>query len=195
MKVLMHVCCAPCFCAPLEELRGEGMEVTGYFYNPNIHPLLEFRKRLKALKVMQEAAGVEVIWEEEYGLGGFLQAVYGQPGPRCELCWALRMGATARLAGERGFDAFSTTLLISPHQDHEAVRRIAQEAAERCRVTFLYRDFRPLRGRSEEMAKKRMLYRQQYCGCLFSEYERYKDTTRELYRGSLPREERKPHAK
>jgi predicted adenine nucleotide alpha hydrolase (AANH) superfamily ATPase len=193
MKILMHVCCAPCFCAPLEELRGEGIEVTGHFYNPNVHPLLEFRKRLKAVKVMQAVLGMDMIWDERYGLTDFLKATFDRPEPRCELCWGMRMTETARLAKERGFDAFSTTLLISGHQDHEAVKRIAENAAERFAVDFFYRDFRPLQGRSREMAKRLMLYRQQYCGCIFSEYERYKDTARELFRGETS-EERKRHA-
>ena len=192
MRVLTHVCCAPCFGAPLEEMRREGIVVTGYFYNPNIHPLLEFRRRLKALKVMQQALKMDMIWDERYGLMDFLREVLDRAEPRCERCWNLRLTETARLAKEQGFDAFSTTLLISGHQDHQAVRRIAQEAADRFGVSFLYRDFRPLRDRSHEMAKKLMLYRQQYCGCIFSEYERYKDTTREIFRSEGNRKP-KPH--
>ncbi|NOZ20679.1 MAG: epoxyqueuosine reductase QueH [Planctomycetes bacterium] len=183
MKLLMHVCCAPCFCAPLEQLRGEGVGVTGYFYNPNIHPLLEFRKRLKAVKTLHGAVKVDMIYSEDYGLTEFLRMAFDKPQPRCELCWGMRLNKTARVAKERGFDAFSTTLLISRRQDHDAIGRIGQEAAERHGVEFFYRDFRPLDDRSRAMAKERSLYRQQYCGCMFSEYDRYKDTTRELYRG------------
>jgi len=180
----MHVCCGPCFCAPLEALRREHVDVTGYFYNPNIHPLLEFRKRLKAVQVMQQAVKVDMMRHEEYGLTDFLEATFGRAEPRCERCWTMRLEETAGKAAAEGFEAFSTTLLISPYQDHDAVRRIGREAGERLGVEFLYRDLRPLFDRSQEMAKKLMLYRQQYCGCIFSEYERYKDTTRELFRGT-----------
>lgn len=136
MKLLMHVCCAPCFCAPLEELRGEGIEVAGRFYNPNIHPLLEFRKRLKAVKALQQAMNVDMIYDEDYGLTQFLRAVFDKPQPRCELCWGMRLDDTARLAKERGFDAFSTTLLISRHQDHDAIGRIGHEVGKQHGVEF-----------------------------------------------------------
>ncbi|MEW6359886.1 MAG: epoxyqueuosine reductase QueH [Planctomycetota bacterium] len=182
MKLLMHVCCAPCFCAPLEELRSEGIEVTGHFYNPNIHPLIEFRKRLKAVKVLQHAMKVDIIYDENYGLTEFLRKVFDKPQPRCELCWRIRLEAAAQMAKERGFDAFSTTLLISRHQDHDAVGRIGHEVGDRRGVKFLYRDFRGLDERSHAIAKEMSLYRQQYCGCIFSECDRYKDTTRELFR-------------
>lgn len=187
MKTLIHICCAPCLIAPLDQLRSENMEVAGIFYNPNIHPLLEFRKRVKALRVFLESDDLAVEIDETYGLEKFVTEVYDpNRHQRCANCYAMRLRHTARRAGEAGFDAFTTTLLVSPHQDHEGVRKTGQQAAAEAGTTFLYRDFRPLNARSQEEAKRRSLYRQSYCGCCFSEYERFRNTTRELYRGARP---------
>ncbi len=113
-----------------------------------------------------------------------MQKVYDPDAPRrCENCYRLRLGRTARRAREQGCGAFTTTLLGSPHQRHDLIRRVGEEEAEAAGMHLLYRDFRPLHDRSIQLAKRRTLYRQQYCGCCWSEYERYKDTTKELYRG------------
>jgi predicted adenine nucleotide alpha hydrolase (AANH) superfamily ATPase len=183
MRVLIHVCCAPCLGGPLEALRAEGHEVEGLFYNPNIHPLLEFRRRIKGLRVFLESDGLPVEVDDRYGLEEFLrQADPLRPG-RCARCYALRLNHVAQAAARRGLSAFTTTLLVSRQQDHEAVCRAGQEAAERTGVAFLDRDFRCLADRSDEIARRRRLYRQGYCGCVFSESERYRDTDREAYRG------------
>jgi predicted adenine nucleotide alpha hydrolase (AANH) superfamily ATPase len=184
MKLLIHVCCAPCLIGPLEALRQEGMQPSGFFYNPNIHPFLEFRKRLKAVRVFLEKDDLPVEIVEEYGLELFMREVYRTDRTeRCRNCHFLRLRRTAERAKEMGFDAFTTTLLGSPHQDHELLRESGERAAEAAGVSFLYRDFRPLHERSHEAARRRQLYLQPYCGCCFSEYERFRDTTRELYRG------------
>lgn len=181
--LLLHICCAPCLCAPLEALRGEGFAVEGFFFNPNIHPLLEFRKRVKALRVFLESDPLQAEICESYGLGEFLEQVAPPAEGRCARCHAMRLERTARLAAEKGLPAFTTTLLASRHQDHASVRRAGERAAESAGVEFVYRDFRPLADRSAEIAKKRQLYRQSYCGCVFSEEERYRNTAKELYRG------------
>jgi len=196
MRVLLHVCCAPCLLAPLEALRAESLEPAGFFYNPNIHPFLEFRKRIKALHVFRESDDMPLEIISEYGLDRFIREAYlpalgartagaAQPdrGKRCENCYLLRLRATALRAREQGFDCFTTTLLVSPHQKHDLVRHAGERVAAETATRFLYRDFRPLNERSHRLARQRMLYRQSYCGCCFSEYERYRDTTRELYRG------------
>ena len=183
MNLLFHICCAPCLGAPLEALRQEGFQVSGFFFNPNIHPLLEFRKRVKALKVFLESDPLPVEMEESYGLDRFLEDVAPPRERRCARCYALRLERTARLAARQGAPAFSTTLLASRHQDHEAVKQAGEQAAERAGVEFLYRDFRPLADRSAAMARQKMLYRQAYCGCVFSEEERFRHTAKELYRG------------
>lgn len=183
MSVLIHICCAPCLGGPLEALREEGLEVEGFFLNPNIHPLLEFRKRLKALRVFMESDPIPVAFDEEYGLERYLREVRPLEPGRCARCYAQRLVPTAGLAAERGHEAFTTTLLVSRHQDHDTVRRVGEAAAREAGVAFLDRDFRPLADRSAEIAKRKMLYRQPYCGCVFSEAERFRDTTREVYRG------------
>jgi len=184
MRTLIHVCCAPCLLAPLQALRGEGMVLAGFFYNPNVHPLLEFRKRIKAVRVFLEGDDLPVEIDAEYGLDLFVRDVYDPTrAKRCENCYVLRLRRAAARTREMGFDAFTATLLGSLHQDHDLIRQVGARAADEAGVEFLYRDFRPLHERSRDMARKRRLYRQQYCGCCFSEYERYRDTTRELYRG------------
>jgi len=161
---------------------------TAFFYNPNIHPLLEFRKRLKATQVFCERERVPLIACEAYGLEEFLQALAGRhSGPeRCAVCYGLRLEAAARCAAEKGFPRFTTTLLVSPHQDREAVCRLGHAAARRFGATFDDTDRRALHDAGVERARHLQLYRQQYCGCIFSECERYRDTTAELYRGGSP---------
>ena len=180
MPILVHVCCAECLLGPLDELRQQGF--VGYFHNPNIHPLIEFRRRLKAVRVLAEQAGVEIVCDEAYGLTDFLAQVDYGSGDRCRQCYLQRLRRTAEAARGRGLDAFSTTLLVSRHQVHEAVREVAEEVARQTGVAFAYRDWRHLAERGHEEAKRRNLYRQQYCGCVFSEYERFKDTRVHLYR-------------
>ena len=170
-------------CAPLEELRNENFNVHGYFYNPNIHPLLEFRKRIKALRVFQESDHIVVDYCEEYGLREYLKEVDYEGDDRCGDCYRLRLKTTARYAKEKGFDTFTSTLLFSKRQDHEKIKETCEKVAEEIGITFEYRDYRHLCECSHEIARGKMLYRQSYCGCIFSEYERYKDTTRNLYEG------------
>lgn len=185
MKLLLHICCAPCLCAPLEELRNNGIEITGYFYNPNIHPLLEFRRRLKSVKVFQESSPLPVHYCEDYGLEEFLRSVghSASGGQRCKDCYHLRLTATARYARAQGLDAFSTALLFSAHQKHELLRQVGEEVSQQEGIPFYYVDYRHLYPKSHELAKKRCLYLQSYCGCIFSEYERYAPTTKYLYKG------------
>jgi predicted adenine nucleotide alpha hydrolase (AANH) superfamily ATPase len=191
LKTLIHVCCAPCLIGPLEALRSEGMEPAGFFYNPNIHPFLEFRKRVKALRVFLEKETVPMEIIEEYGLDLFMREVYNPDRrTRCGRCHFLRLHRTALRARERGLDAFTTTLLGSPHQDHDLLKTTGERVTQMTGMPFLYRDFRPLHERSHEIARKRQLYRQPYCGCCFSEYERFRDTPHELYRGGSPTHER-----
>ncbi|MCF6158201.1 MAG: epoxyqueuosine reductase QueH [wastewater metagenome] len=187
MNLLLHICCACCLCAPLNGLRKEGFLVTGLFYNPNIHPLLEFRKRIKALRVFQESDPISVIYHEEYGVREYLRNVNYEANNRCSDCYAMRLKFTALYAKKNGFDAFTSTMLFSTYQDHEQLKTISENVSKEYEIGFVYRDYRHLSECSHEMAKKKMIYRQGYCGCIFSEYERYKDTTRELYKGSVKR--------
>ncbi len=196
MKLLVHVCCAPCAVSVLRRLAEQGCEVESYFNNPNIHPLLEFRRRLKALKVLRDRLGrrepafARMSFEEEYGLERFLREAWADAAPgRCERCYRMRLTAAARRARNEGFDAFTTTLLISRDQNHELAARVGQAVARQEGASFYYEDFRPLFDESHEEAKKLMLYSQQYCGCVFSEYERFRATTKHVYRGGAAGEE------
>ena len=184
MGVLVHVCCAACAFAVLEPLRRIG-RVALHFHNPNIHPLIEFRRRLTAVQVLAERERLELLADDRYGLREFLArtAPWDRPA-RCLACWRMRLSETARLAAEKGFEAVTTTLLSSSHQDHEAIRRIGEDAAVAKGLAFHYEDFRPLAAKAHEEAKRMNLYRQQYCGCIFSEEERFAPTRLHLHRAA-----------
>jgi predicted adenine nucleotide alpha hydrolase (AANH) superfamily ATPase len=188
MRVLLHICCAPCCIGPFEQLTGEGHEVGGHFCNPNIHPFIEFRRRMKALKVLQERMPINVVYEETYGLPDYLAAVRwsGEAAERCADCYRLRLARTAEQAAVRGFSAFTTTLLGSVQQDHELIRRVGEECAREAGVEFHYADWRPVADECHRRAREMKLYLQSYCGCVFSEWERFRDTARHVYRGQGP---------
>jgi predicted adenine nucleotide alpha hydrolase (AANH) superfamily ATPase len=188
MKVLLHICCAACAIEPVEKLTRDGHEVSGFFCNPNIHPFIEFRRRMKALKVLQERIPLPVVYEEGYGLADWLAAVRW-PEPReerCADCYRLRLGRTAEAAARGGYEAFATTLLSSTHQDHAVIRSVGEECARIHGVQFLAEDWRPLAERGHERARQLRLYLQNYCGCAFSEWERFRDTSLHVYCGQGP---------
>jgi len=166
-------------------MEAEGWEVVGYFYNPNVHPLLEFRRRVKALRVFAETKPVDLVVCEAYGLREFLTEVAFDRPRRCVDCYELRLRSAARQAQAQNCDAFSSTLLVSPMQRHDDIRTVGERIAADTGVPFCYRDFRPLYEMSIESARKKRLYRQPYCGCVFSEQERYEETTRHLYKGAV----------
>ena len=174
MKTLLHICCAPCANQCVGALQQEGIEVTGFWYNPNIHPFTEYCSRKTALQAYAESIGMKLIVNDDYGLRSFVRAVYPDLEDRCETCYRLRMDETARRAAEEGFEAFTTTLLISPYQNHELLIATAEAAAEKHGVAFLYRDFRPTFREGQQKARELELYMQKYCGCVFSEEERYR---------------------
>jgi len=176
------VCCGLCLAGPLEALRDEGINVRAVFFNPNIHPLIEFRRRLKSAAVAAEVLDVPIELVDEYGLSEFLARVDWAGSNRCADCYDFRMSATAKRALRTGSDAFTTTLLASTHQKHDLVRAAGLRAAGEHRVDFLCRDWRHLAAGSHAWARRRSLYRQQYCGCIFSEYERYAGTNLHRYR-------------
>jgi hypothetical protein len=174
MALLLHICCGVCLGGPLEDLVKRGVRVQGYFYNPNIHPYAEFRQRLDALKSLSRRLGVPVRYEEVYGLQEFACAAMPNDKDRCERCYRLRLRRTAQVAKETGCDSFSTTLLVSRHQKHDLIRRVGEEAAKELGVSFYYQDWRPLSLHSHEVAKDSGIYRQRYCGCIFSDHEALK---------------------
>jgi hypothetical protein len=147
--------------------------VTGFFYNPNIQPLLEFRRRMDTLEDYARQTDVPVLWHRNYGLARFLREVVFREQDRCRICYFLRLSRTAQLAVSEGFEGFTTTLLYSRFQNHELVRTIGKQLAKEHRIPFVYMDFRE--GWREGIAASRKigLYRQPYCGCVYSEAERY----------------------
>jgi len=154
-------------------LREEGDEVCGLFYNPNIHPYLEYRRRLDTLVSYADSEGLAVIREEAYPLEAFLRQTAFREEDRCRYCYQLRLSHAARIAKKGGFDAFTTTLLYSRYQKHDLIREIAAEAAGTQGVPFFYRDFREGWSEGVRISKEKGMYRQPYCGCIYSEKERY----------------------
>lgn len=173
MKLLLHICCAPCSIMCIETLRAEGIEPVGYWDNPNIHPYTEFRSRRNTLADYAKSVGLELRVEGAYGLRPFLEQVGGDFAGRCAACYRMRMRSAARYAAENGFTHFTSTLFVSPYQNHELMAQTAREAAEEFGAAFLYRDFRPYFRQGQDRARELGLYMQKYCGCIFSEEERY----------------------
>ena len=173
-RVLLHMCCAPCANQCVDSLRMEGLEVTGYWFNPNIHPYQEYKSRRNAAREYSRIAGLKLIEDDIYGLREFVQAVAADIDGRCSYCYKVRLEKTAETAARLGFDAFSTSLLYSPYQKHTMIIHTAQDISETYGVPFLYRDFRPLYRAGQEAAREMGLYRQKYCGCVFSEEERFR---------------------
>lgn len=173
MHILLHNCCGPCTIYPYKELLSRGMEVTGYFYNPNIHPYKEFVKRRDTLLEFATRKGLKVIIDDRYQLEEFLTGALRNLADRCRACYEMRLREAAKIARRLGCDCFTTTLLVSPYQKHELVREIGEQIATQEGMPFCYIDFRPGWAEGVAEAKGMGLYRQPYCGCIFSEKERY----------------------
>lgn len=179
MNLLLHICCAPCSTATLEAWQLEGAAVTGTFFNPNIHPYSEHQRRYDTLITYAGKVGLELVGEPHYDVAAWLRQVAGneEKGIRCRICIAGRLRRTAASAAAGGFDAFSTTLLVSPYQDHDIIIEEGENAASTAGVEFACRDLRPDYRRSVELSRAAGLYRQKYCGCIFSEQEAARDRT------------------
>jgi predicted adenine nucleotide alpha hydrolase (AANH) superfamily ATPase len=175
MKLLLHVCCAPCFIYPLNTLREKGFEVTGLFYNPNIFPISEYALRKQALENFNNLSKTTIIYPD-YNPLEYAEAVRGEEDSsgRCSLCWELRIKKTAQVAKEKGFNYFTTTLLVSPYQDQEALKKIGFRISREAGIDFYYQDFRPGYKQAHEEARAKGLYCQKYCGCRYSESIRFK---------------------
>jgi hypothetical protein len=154
-------------------LRGGGDEVLGFFYRHNIHPFTECRKRQECLKGYAEDIALPVIFQEGYDLEGFLRRVVFREKDRCLVCYHARLEAAALAAKESGCAGFSSTLLYSRYQNHAAIREIGESVGRRLGVAFHYRDFRPGWQEGVDESRRLGLYRQAYCGCIYSEKERY----------------------
>ena len=184
MRLLLHICCGPCALVPLRLLAAEGHEMAAYFHNPNIHPVSEYIKRREgALRAVEPYPAVTVHFpppELEYDLRAWIiEALHQEdtaPYGRCGHCWQSRMAWAARFAMAHGFEGFTTSLLYSRRQQHEGVKQAGEAASRATNLPFVYRDFRQNWQQGVEESKQRGIYRQQYCGCIFSEEERFRTT-------------------
>ncbi|MBG0777809.1 MAG: epoxyqueuosine reductase QueH [Desulfovibrionaceae bacterium] len=214
-RVLLHLCCGPCSITVVRDLRAEGFEVTGLFYNPNIHPLREYLRRREAAQQAAERMDLPVIFKDaDYDPVLWLRAVAHREANRCFHCYHLRLEYARAIAANGNFDYFSTTLLYSRHQRHDTIRDLGRDVAgpdaasdmgplagdgpdaasgapapdaaappkkkARRAPGFLYRDFRSGWAEGIETSKAWGLYRQQYCACLLSEFERYQGELKRL---------------
>ena len=171
-RMLLHICCAPCSTSVLRQLRLDGFGVSGIFYNPNIHPEGEFEKRLETYRDYSAKERLNTIIDDYYDMDLFTREVVNKGGDRCFNCYKLRLEKTANCAKENKFDFFTTTILISPYQKHDFAKQVGEEMAKKYGIDFYYYDFRPLYRGSIDLSKEMGLYRQKYCGCVFSEKER-----------------------
>jgi len=173
MNLLLHACCGPCAIECIRFVRAEGTEPAIYFNNFNIHPYKEYEARAESLARLCAQTETRLISEGGYGLRRFLAVTKDGGSERCAACYLTRLTDTAQYAARNGFDCFSTTLLISPYQNHALIRAIGEQAATTHGVPFRYYDFRPIFRAGQNEARKMGLYRQAYCGCVFSEEERW----------------------
>ena len=174
MKLLMHTCCAPCSVYCIDELRSEEIEPTVYWFNPNIHPYMEYKSRRDCLKEYTKSINVNAIFEEDYGLKEFCKNTINNLETRCqEYCYPVRLEQTAKFAKENGYDTITTTLLVSPYQKHDIIHELGDKIAKQYDLQFLYRDFRVGFREGQAKAREIGLYMQKYCGCIFSEESRY----------------------
>ena len=173
MKLLVHICCAPCFSAPYFHLKEEGHEIHGFWYNHNIHPFTEYKKRLETLQEFAEKENIQLIVKDEYELEKFLRKAAFREQERCRSCYYERLKYAAIIAKKGNFDAFTTTLLYSKFQKHELIKEIGESLAKEYGIKFYYRDFREYWKEGIKISKEKEMYRQQYCGCIYSERDRY----------------------
>ena len=157
----------------IKKLREDGIDIIGYWYNPNIHPFKEYEARLNALKEYSKMVDLNVIYNDYYGLREFTKNIVNDINGRCLYCYTNRLENTVKYAKENGFDAFSTTLFISPYQKHDLIKEICESLSKKYDIKFVYKDFREYFYEGKKIFKETGLYMQKYCGCVFSEEERY----------------------
>lgn len=172
-KLLLHTCCAPCVTVPLERLKSD-YEIVCFFYNPNIHPAEEYWKRLAEIENLAKKLNFQML-VAEYDSEHWFERVKGlenepEGGARCKICFEMRLDKTAQYAKQEGFDIFTTTLTISPHKNATLINQLGEDLSKRYNVEFLAANFKKRDGfkRSLELSRELNLYRQSYCGCIFS---------------------------
>jgi hypothetical protein len=154
-------------------LRGEGYDPTGFFYNPNIHPYKEFKRRRDTLVDFARLSSLPLVIDESYDLEAFLLGALERGVNRCLFCYSTRLECAFMKAKDEGFEAVTTTLLYSKYQRHDEISAIGERLAQNHGIPFLYRDFREGWKEGQEQARKLDMYRQNYCGCIFSERDRF----------------------
>ncbi len=174
-SILIHACCAPCTTYTQEYWRKQSHEISGYWFNPNIYPLPEYQLRLQTLRDFARLLDIPLIVSPDYGIEKYFRIIVGHEDAenRCWYCYQLRLFNTATLAKENGFDAFTTTLSISPYQKHDLLKKAGEEIQHTVGIRFLYEDLRPGYRESRKLARQFNLYCQKYCGCLYSDIERF----------------------
>jgi len=157
----------------LQSLFSRDIEVKGFWINPNIHPYTEYKLRLEALRQLQKTWDLDIEYIDHYGLKEFLRTVVNHEDDRCAFCYSIRLEKTAKTAKKMGLDGFTTSLLVSPYQKFDMITETAQEMGKRYSIPFYMEDFRPGFHEGMKISKELGLYRQKYCGCIYSEMERY----------------------
>lgn len=169
-RILVHTCCGPCAMYPLSRLLQEydRKDITCFFYNPNIHPMEEFLKRRENAQKAAQHYGVEIVITEDFLMDKWIKYGPEENKLRCRMCYDLRLEHTVKYAKYNGFKSFTTTLLVSLWQDHDYIVKRCRELSLKYGVDFYYEDYRLGYRRGQEMAKETGLYRQKFCGCLWS---------------------------
>lgn len=187
--LLLHACCAPCSSACLERL-SNFFKITIIYYNPNITEEKEYLKRLEELKNFIQKIKVKYpinIIDTRYDPKEFFEISKGlekekERGKRCYKCYELRLEETAKVAKENNFDFFATTLTLSPYKKTDWLNEIGENLSNKYQTSYLYSDFKKKNGykRSIELSKKYNLYRQDYCGCIYSKLEREEEKNKQI---------------
>lgn len=178
MNILLHSCCGPCTIYPLKVLRAQNHDVTAFFNNPNIHPYKEFKRRLTTLREYSKADNFPLVADDNYGLTEFLQSVVFKEKSRCPICYEIRLTKTAQYASDNNFDGFTTTLLYSRYQNHDLIASQCEKLSKDFSLKFLYEDYREGWQEGIDLSIDKDMYRQPYCGCIYSEQERYDKSLR-----------------
>jgi predicted adenine nucleotide alpha hydrolase (AANH) superfamily ATPase len=174
MKLLLHSCCGPCSTYPIKVLKEDNIDITSFWFNTNIHPYTEYKSRFESFEKLMEIENVPTIVLHDYDIMRFTKAVCDMDDVRCRYCYESRMEVVAKTAKENGFDAFTTTLFVSPYQRHEMLKEVCEAMAKKYNIEFYYRDFREGFREGQAMAREMGLYMQKYCGCIYSEEDRYR---------------------
>ena len=177
-RILIHTCCAPCFTGIYLDMmekksifKEEDFTISSFYYNPNIQPRVEYEKRKKTLISFCEKKNCDLIIADEYNLSRFVQDVVNleeKYSSRCEYCYETRLRKTFEYAKTLGYTSVMTTLSISPYQNQEIIKRIGKELEEEFGIRFIHLDYRPIYREGQRKAVELKLYRQKYCGCVFS---------------------------